>query len=391
MDAAYAAGLTDGEGCLYLGGYRGGRWMSARIDVGMSVRARPLLEELRTDWGGTVALARPASRKWQAAYRWTLIGKATVPFLTAVLPELRLKAAQARILLAFQAMIAELGWTDESHAEAVKMAEECRRLNRKGPQIGAPQDEAFALLVGGIWMEPAQMDLFSRSGWRRYFGGWPPSGTWASGRAYRLPRLAPRTFGTVSGLWPTATTEERRNIVASRRPGQQERLTQRLARTILPTPRSSDSRQPGPANTDNLVGLLKANRKRMMGPSPTVSDARGSRKSPGQKKSGTHLTDWLLPTATRADARRAGNFGRGEGNPTLPGALRELFPTPNARDWRSAKGMKPRDAHALNLPEYLANRWSHAGRRASSRAMPSSGRHGRTGGGTGRSGRRSRR
>jgi hypothetical protein len=48
-----------------------------------------------------------------------------------------------------------------------------------------------------------------------------------------------------------------------------------------------------------------------------------------------------------------------------------FWPTPNSRDWRSARGTKPRDGHALNLPEALFNRYS--GKNYPSEETPTSG------------------
>lgn len=42
-----------------------------------------------------------------------------------------------------------------------------------------------------------------------------------------------------------------------------------------------------------------------------------------------------LPTPTKADSQRQGNFGRGEGNPTFAEAVKRL-PTANKRDWKDS-------------------------------------------------------
>lgn len=286
---------------------------------------------------------------------------------------------------------------------------------------GPSTPESFASYdpISRSW-KTSQVSLLEAGGWTTWSESWPPAGTIRNGRAYRLPRLAPRTFGTVSGSWPTATTEDALNITAPPKKGQQDHLTQRLARTLLPTPLAGDATGGRTTKGKGRPGEtgLRRRMERMIGPTPTVADGKGGRTGP-PPKSGTRLTNWLLPTATKADAQRAGNFGRGAGNPTLPAALRGVMPTPlkhdagggrgkrnlyadhhyqphdlidflkaagplptpNARDWRSAKGAKRRKGHPQNLTERLE----------SSRATRSSGPRKRTGGAGGRSGRRSRR
>lgn len=80
------------------------------------------------------------------------------------------------------------------------MASRARGAGRTTPAAGAP--EAFAWLAGRRWNSP-QMDLFSRSGWRRFSGTWPLSGMTRSGRAFRLPPLVRLTSDGASSSWPT--------------------------------------------------------------------------------------------------------------------------------------------------------------------------------------------
>ncbi len=84
-------------------------------------------------------------------------------------------------------------------------------------------------------------------------------------------------------------------------------------------------------------------------PTPTVT---GNNNRPGvSENSGLGLATAvrLWPTPTAADGRRAGNFGRGDGNPTLAGAVK-LWPTPTVSDFRGPNlnpGTRSASEHSL--------------------------------------------
>src|SRR5690349_2155451 len=65
---AYAAGLIDGEGCIYLQDSarksEGQRSFSVVVEVGMTVKALPVLEALQRAYGGRIYSTRPATEKW---------------------------------------------------------------------------------------------------------------------------------------------------------------------------------------------------------------------------------------------------------------------------------------------------------------------------------------
>jgi hypothetical protein len=83
----------------------------------------------------------------------------------------------------------------------------------------------------------------------------------------------------------------------------------RLGPTV-PTPRSSDARGPGPSNTDNLVGLLKAGGEGGLFPSPTAAD--GERST--ERYYGKNLT---LPGAARLWPSPSAAGTAGETSPDL--------------------------------------------------------------------------
>ena len=188
---------------------------------------------------------------------------------------------------------------------------------RAGSGPPSPAPFAFYDPRSSSW-RTSQGSLLTPGAWERFSGTWPPSGTTRSGRAFRRPRLVPRISGRGSGLWPT--------------------------------PRAYSKGTAG-ANAPGLTTL----------------DIRVRGLYPDDPR--------YWPTPTRADARRAGNFGRGEGNPTLAGfvfmyptptrtsdqgqgknrkaglqlttAVR--YPTPQAGDWRSGTGASSTPGHAPQL------------------------------------------
>ena len=139
---AYVAGLIDGEGCIHLGVRKG--TYRARVTIGMTETARPLLESLREEWGGSLYLLRPATDRWQAAWTWSIQGEPAGRLLEAVAPYLRLKAEQARLALAVETVRRELprrpngsgSWTSTGRARCEEIKQQMHALNRKGPGTG---------------------------------------------------------------------------------------------------------------------------------------------------------------------------------------------------------------------------------------------------------------
>ena len=200
----YAAGLVDGEGCIYISKSRG--WHSLRMDMGMTVKARPLLEQMQATYGGTIRETREATDRWEAAICWSVFGSQAANFLARITSYLRLKSEQARLGLTFE-QVRLSGWTPETKAQAEAIRLRIMELNRKGPS--ETQEERglvpFAHLVGGTWMR-AQTTLFGHS--ETYSGTWPRSGMTRSGTAYLLPPSVPLTSVIGSTSLPTPTTQE---------------------------------------------------------------------------------------------------------------------------------------------------------------------------------------
>src|SRR6266702_3122120 len=127
---AYAAGLLDGEGCVYIQRNKGRskkeRNFTINVRVGMTAKAKPLLDRLKEKYGGRICLSQPATERWAEQVTWSLYGEEAAKFLTAVSPHLILKQAQASLAMSFWSLWQSLKdkggkiakWTEEASATA---------------------------------------------------------------------------------------------------------------------------------------------------------------------------------------------------------------------------------------------------------------------------------
>lgn len=210
---AYAAGLVDGEGCVYVtsSARKGGnqRSYSAIVEIGMSVKALGLLRIMKREYGGSIKLARPATERWSEAHAWVVTGVKAEAMLIRILPHLLLKKDQAmlalRVMAIRRALIPDGGAVARWTADAAGQCETIRRtvqdLNRKGPEeiMEAPPipGRFVARLVAGQWVTD-QASLFSDTGWEPFSGPWPTSG-----------------FGGPGGFWMRNTSESPSDAVES--------------------------------------------------------------------------------------------------------------------------------------------------------------------------------
>jgi hypothetical protein len=210
MIDAYAAGLVDGEGCIYVQDSvrkgSGRRAYSATVEIGMAEKAKSLLTAMQ---GGTVKSSRPASDRWAASYAWTVSGTDAERCLERLLPYLVLKKEQARLALLVQQIRRELvpeggmhaKWTDEAAMRCQTIKAAIQELNRKGPEVPVPTapipGRFLARRVGAAWVTN-QGSFFSDTGWEPFSGPWPTSG-----------------FGGPTGFWTRSTSEFPNGAVAS--------------------------------------------------------------------------------------------------------------------------------------------------------------------------------
>lgn len=95
-DAAYAAGVLDGEGSISMtrvgGQSRKAYW---RIVVAVSNCDLPLVEFLHDRWGGSKLVGMNRGENKRPQHRWTVVGHSARDFLAAVRPYLLVKAERA--------------------------------------------------------------------------------------------------------------------------------------------------------------------------------------------------------------------------------------------------------------------------------------------------------
>jgi hypothetical protein len=223
MSDAYAAGLVDGEGCVYVA-HRNERNFYPRVDIGMSEKGLPALRMLQSTYGGTIRQTRQRSERWEAAKAWAVFGPAAASFLERIRPFLVLKAEQADLAVGLQRMVDSMprrpngsaAWSAEARTKAKAIRALVMDLNRKGP-TDAAKEGWIARYAGGMWLTP-QRDMFGEVPWAQFSGTWPEAGIMRNGYVYPQPSLVRRTGGTGSGLLPTpsGTSNHGKNHVSGR-------------------------------------------------------------------------------------------------------------------------------------------------------------------------------
>lgn len=191
MDAAYAAGILDGEGCLGIGRNKKAMTYDARVYVGMTEKALGVLERLQAAFGGTLRKHREKTKRWSAAWMWTVSGKDAVPLLLMAMPHMILKVRQARLLLDLEALKPRKrnSWTDELRQQALALRLTVLDLNRKGPDVSLKPPfpgAKYVRDVDGFLMEERTPDLFDDSAWQPFSGRFGNSGTTAPGGFWTL-------------------------------------------------------------------------------------------------------------------------------------------------------------------------------------------------------------
>ena len=181
---------------------------------------------------------------------------------------------------------------------------------------GLSISESFALFDRDGWSS-RMLQLFGGGASEPFSGDWPTSGMMLSGRCYRRPPWAPRTFGGDSSSlrgYPTPTAADAKGVRSYGRGNPS--LT---AAVKYPSPRASDSRGPGP--TDKQQG----------GPSLTVAVC------------------YPTPSATPYGTNQGGGAGRvGTVRPGLDSMARHgLWPTMTVKGNHNRVGLTPTSGDGL--------------------------------------------
>lgn len=134
-DAAYLAGLIDGEG--YVGLVRFGKRASGevaiypRLTIAMTDKAIVNWVDVLTGYIGTRGVLDRHNPKHRPAYQWHANGKAAEAVLAQVLPYMRVKRRQALALLRFVAA--------ETPKQRASVFARYQPLNKRGPKA-APSE-----------------------------------------------------------------------------------------------------------------------------------------------------------------------------------------------------------------------------------------------------------
>lgn len=100
VDLAYAAGFIDGEGCVYVRVQKRASGRPAHVPcITVCNTVLAPLEFLRTLFGGKIFYQRRKKACWRNVWVWTLPGSKVGPALRLLRPYLRIKGAQADVLL----------------------------------------------------------------------------------------------------------------------------------------------------------------------------------------------------------------------------------------------------------------------------------------------------
>ena len=82
VEAAYIAGLFDGEGSISLVRTRKNRWPSPQVAIASN--DREVLEWLRTRMGGSISTKAPRQPTHSISYDWRLTDRRALDFLQAI-------------------------------------------------------------------------------------------------------------------------------------------------------------------------------------------------------------------------------------------------------------------------------------------------------------------
>ena len=102
-EAAYAAGILDGEGSISITRNHSGRWPSPQVSVAST--DRELLDWLQARFGGAISTKQPCQPQHSISYDWKLTDRRTLRFLQVVRPYLVIERKLRRCDLLLQAYL----------------------------------------------------------------------------------------------------------------------------------------------------------------------------------------------------------------------------------------------------------------------------------------------
>ncbi|WP_089127384.1 LAGLIDADG family homing endonuclease [Tolypothrix sp. NIES-4075] len=142
VDAAYIAGLVDGEGCLssYIAKCRNSKIVYYRLTIGMSDESVISWLKEVTEIGVIYSQKRKNQTAWKDLHRFESTGQQLIGLLEQITPYLRVKRTQAELILElgklkkgmFGRQFTKL---DREQERQIEICNELQRLNRRGVQL----------------------------------------------------------------------------------------------------------------------------------------------------------------------------------------------------------------------------------------------------------------
>ena len=124
LDKAYLAGVVDSEGSIMLTNRSG-----LSVQVQITQVNEPWLETLRAIFGkGRIIKVQNRNTEWSDKWVWYLAGKNAVELLQACLPYMKLKGAEAELVIEAYANCGSMGRNEkEETVRLIKMLKHSRR------------------------------------------------------------------------------------------------------------------------------------------------------------------------------------------------------------------------------------------------------------------------
>lgn len=134
LDLAYAAGLIDGEGTIYVGKSSGRH----QLHVGVHMTTFGIPSWFKVMFGGSLSKHKGYKEHASDTYRWGVSDRKALAFLQVVLPYLKLKVPQANLGIQFQSAKkwgGEPRWrpvTPEEYQRREQIRFQMKALNKRG-------------------------------------------------------------------------------------------------------------------------------------------------------------------------------------------------------------------------------------------------------------------
>lgn len=112
-DLSYIAGFFDGEGSISLSWQKRSNTLRKRVcrsQISIGNTDYPVLKYIQSCLGGTIHPIRQKNDCWEASWAWKASTKEAATIIERLLPYLRVKAAQAKLLIEYQQHKESIHW-----------------------------------------------------------------------------------------------------------------------------------------------------------------------------------------------------------------------------------------------------------------------------------------